>query len=226
MIGYLNGKILEHSDGKLLVGVGSSETGGTIGYSLNIPESAGHAGLIPGNMVELFVYTHVREDALDLYGFRTTAEKDLFLTFLSVSGIGPKLALNILSGADAGQIIQAILKGDKAFLSRIPGIGKKTAERIVLELADKVRKKMDAGTYAALSPLAGPSAPAGASAFAHPKHPEGSTAALVHDAVSALVGLGYREQDAETVLHKVIEESQTPPQKVEDLIRSALRQLA
>jgi holliday junction DNA helicase RuvA len=220
VIGYLSGKVLEHSDGKLLLGVGSAETG-MVGYALNIPESAGHAGLIAGSLVELHVYTHVREDALDLFGFRTFAEKDLFLTFLSVSGIGPKGALNILSGAEAGDIIQAVLKADKAFLGRIPGIGKKTAERIVLELGDKIRKKADAGFYAALKPISGPSAPAGATTQAG-----GSLASsLIRDAASALVGLGYREQDAEHVLFKILE-GDNAPAKVEDLIRLALRQLS
>jgi Holliday junction DNA helicase RuvA len=121
MIGFLSGKILDHTDGKVLVAVGSPESGGMIGYSVLIPESGAHIGLVPGSPVELFIHTHVREDALDLFGFRTAGEKDLFLTLLSVSGIGPKLALNILSGAEPGQLISAILKADKAFLSRIPG---------------------------------------------------------------------------------------------------------
>jgi Holliday junction DNA helicase RuvA len=221
MIGYLSGKILDHSDGKLLVAVGSADAG-TVGYSVMIPESEGHVGLVPGNPVELFIYTHVREDSLDLFGFRTAAEKDLFLTLLSVSGIGPKLSLTILSGADPGQLIAAILKGDKAFLSRIPGIGKKTAERIVLELVDKIQKKMDAGVYAVLKhPAAGATA-AGGATFGNTRQGE---SALMRDATLALVGLGYREQDAATLLHKLMEEAETPPQKVEDLIRSALRQM-
>ena len=224
MIGFLSGKILDHSDGKLLVGVGSAETGGVVGYSLSIAECAGQVGLIAGGEVELFVYTHVREDALDLYGFRNPVEKDLFLTFLSVTGIGPKVALNILSGAEASDIIQAILRADKVFLSKIQGVGKKTAERIVLELSDKIRKKMDAGFYASLKSTSGPMAPAGASAHAGPRHAEGSPGALVRDAAQALVGLGYREQDAEHVLFKLLEE-EGPPKKVEDLIRMALRQL-
>lgn len=222
LLGYISGKILEHAEGKLLVGVGTPELGGVVGYSVSVPESTGHIGLAPGQMVELFLYSHVREDAFDLYGFKTAAEKDLFLTFLSVSGIGPKGALNILSGAEAGDIIQAILRADKAFLSRIPGIGKKTAERIVLELSDKIRKKMDAGFYAALKTVSGPQAAAGASAHA------GSIGApgLFRDAISALTGLGYREADAEQTLRKILDGAgENPPTKVEDVIRLALRQL-
>lgn len=220
MIGYISGKVLEHSNGKLLVGVGSPETG-VVGYALSIPESTAPIGLTPGHAVELFVYTHVREDALDLFGFRTSAEKDLFLTFLDVQGIGPKSALSILSGAEAGDLIQAVLRADKAFLSRLPGIGKKTAERIVLDVSDKIRKKMDAGFYASLKPLSGPMAAAGATSHSGAQAPQG----IFRDAAQALVGLGYREQDAEQVLHKIMEASATPPTKVEDLIRSALRQL-
>jgi Holliday junction DNA helicase RuvA len=219
MIGYLSGRILEHSEGKLLVGVGSPESGGLIGYAIHTPEDG---GLAAGAAVELFIYTHVREDALDLYGFRTAAEKDLFLTFLGVSGIGPKSALGILSGAPAADLIQAILRADKAFLSGIPGIGKKTAERIVLELGDKIRKKADAGFYRELKSVAGPTAPAGATA--RDGAPVGASA-LFHDAASALVGLGYREQDAERVLQKILADhpGAKAPAKVEDLIRLALR---
>lgn len=223
MIGYLSGKILDHSHGKVLVGVGAADGNGVVGYAVMVPESEGHVGLLPGNTAEFFIYTHVREDSLDLFGFRTAAEKDLFLTLLEVSGIGPKSALTILSGAEAGQLISAILKADKAYLGRIPGIGKKTAERIVLELSDKIRKKMDAGVYALLKPAAGATA-AGAASYAAPGSGRGS--ALVRDAIAALIGLGYREADAENLVHKLIDESETPPTRVEDVIRTALRQLA
>jgi Holliday junction DNA helicase RuvA subunit len=184
MIGYLSGKILERSDGKILIAMGTPDTG-VVGYTVQVPESQGHIGLIAGSSAELFIYTHVREEALDLYGFRTAAEKDLFLTFLSVSGIGPKGALGILSGAEAGDLVQAILKADKAFLGRIPGIGKKTAERIVLELADKIRKKSDAGFYAGFKSMSGPSAPAGASARGTTEPALTGSAALLRDAASA-----------------------------------------
>jgi Holliday junction DNA helicase RuvA len=222
LLGYISGKILEHAEGKLLVGVGAPELGGVVGYTVSIPESSGHIGLVPGQAVELYLYSHVREDAFDLYGFQTAAEKDLFLTFLSVSGIGPKGALNIMSGAEAGDIIQAILRADKAFLSRIPGIGKKTAERIVLELSDKIRKKMDAGFYASLRSASGPQAPAGASAHAIPAGAPG----LYRDAISALTGLGFREADAEQTLRKIMDAAgDNPPTRVEDVIRMALRQM-
>jgi Holliday junction DNA helicase RuvA len=225
VLGYLSGKVLDHTTGRLLVGVGSAESGGVVGYSVMVPESGSQAGLLPGNSVELFIHTHVREDALDLFGFHSSGEKDLFLTLLEVSGIGPKSALAILSGSDAGKLIGAIIKGDKAYLGSLPGIGKKTAERIVLELGDKIRKKTDAGIYISLNPAAGATA-AGAATFARAGGKAVSGNALVRDSVSALVGLGYREADALELVNRLIDESETPPSKVEDVIRSALRNLA
>ncbi|MGK5082526.1 Holliday junction branch migration protein RuvA [Bdellovibrionota bacterium FG-1] len=221
MIGYLSGKILEHTPGRVLVGVGASEQNGIVGYTVMVPESGGHVGLLPGNTVEFFIHTHVREDALDLYGFRTAAEKDLFLTLLEVNGIGPKMSLTILTGAEPGALVRAITGGDKVFLSHIPGIGKKTAERMVLELGDKIRKKIDTGIYAAFAStkntMATGATAAGPVSYAVP--------ALVRDAASALISLGYREQDALQTLQKVVNEADDPPQKVEDLIRIALRHL-
>ena len=115
-----------------------------VGYSVNVPRNSQYELLPNGKVIELFIHTHVREDQLDLYGFATKSEKELFLTLLSVNGIGPKGALSILSGADTSQLVQAIIEGDKALLTKLPGVGKKTAERMVLELSDSLRKKMDA----------------------------------------------------------------------------------
>src|SRR5690606_31081959 len=89
----------------------------------------------------LFVYTHVREDAMELYGFSTREEKELFLVLIGVSGIGPKAALKVLSAVPPEELIQAIVHGDRAALTRVPGIGKKTAERVVLELSDSLKKR-------------------------------------------------------------------------------------
>src|SRR3954466_12919629 len=132
MIGYLRGQVMEYADGRVLLAVGSRES--AVGYSVTVPQGPSYLSILPESSAELFIYTHVREDALDLYGFRTRAEKDVFLTLLTVNGIGPKLALGVLSGADAGPLVRAILDGDKDCLTRIPGVGKKIAERVVLEL--------------------------------------------------------------------------------------------
>ena len=220
MIGYLSGKVLDHSVGKLLVGVGSATGGGVVGYSVSVPETEGVVGWIPGNSIELFIHTHVREDALDLYGFTSSAQKDLFLTLQEVNGIGPKLALTILSSVDSSALIQAILQEDKVALGRISGIGKKTAERLVLELADKIQKKIDAGVY----PRPTASKPASSAVTREPSRAASGHSPLVRDAASALVGLGYREADAYPLLEKIVSESVTPLENVESLIRAALRQ--
>ena len=228
MIGYLSGKILEHADSRLVVGLGSPDGHGVVGYTVTVPQNNSHLGLLAGQTVELFIHTHVREDALDLFGFRTRAEKDLFLTLLGVNGIGPKAAINILSGAEAGQLIQAIIKGDKDFLTQVPGIGKKTAERIVLELGDKIRKRMDAGDFAQVPGVMGGARPSGAMAYPHGRPADDGLSPIMREAKDALLGLGYREQDALAKLNRVLLDQNGevggPPAKVEDLILAALRQ--
>ncbi|MGH8458416.1 MAG: Holliday junction branch migration protein RuvA, partial [Nevskiales bacterium] len=129
-----------------------------------------------GAEVELFIHTHVREDALALYGFRRAGEKKLFERLISVSGIGPRLAITILSGMPAEEMVAALRAGDAARLTRIPGIGKKTAERMVLELRDK---------------LAGLAAPPAAAPAVTP---------VEEDVLSALMNLGYSRPTAERAL--------------------------
>ncbi|HUP57492.1 MAG TPA: Holliday junction branch migration protein RuvA, partial [Bdellovibrionota bacterium] len=197
MIGYIRGQVLECAEGRALVAVGAPDGSSALGYSLAVPQSPSYLSIVPGTPIELYVYTHVREDALDLFGFRTRPEKELFLILLSVNGVGPKVAMGLLAGAEPESIVQAILDGDTSFLTRIPGIGKKIAERIVLELGDSLRKKVESGFFArsrasrAQVAAARASAPAGAQA-------------LVHDAREALVGLGYREAEVSTLLNRVV----------------------
>jgi Holliday junction DNA helicase RuvA len=215
MLGYLRGQVLStpsENDGKITLGIGAPETG-IVGYSVHVPRNTQYELILAGKVIELFVHTHVREDQLDLYGFSTKSEKDLFLTLLSVNGIGPKGALSILSGADTAQLVQAIVDGDKALLTKIPGIGKKTAERMVLELADSLRKKMELSPQ----PISKKTQAGGAQVALQPS--------VMKDARDALVGLGYRETDVSSLLSKVFAEFDTPP-KTEDLIKTALRQLA
>jgi Holliday junction DNA helicase RuvA len=214
MLGYLRGQVLStptENEGKITLGIGAPETG-MVGYSINVPRNTQYELIPAGKVIELFIHTHVREDQLDLYGFGTKSEKELFLTLLSVNGIGPKGALSILSGADTAQLVQAIVEGDKALLTKIPGIGKKTAERMVLELSDSLRKKMEL----APQPVSKKTA-TGAQTAPQPS--------VMKDARDALVGLGYRETDVSSLLSKVFAEFDTPP-KTEDLIKTALRQLA
>jgi len=222
MIGYLKGKLLAvEDDGTWIV----LPMGSGVGYSVTVPGAPEYAAFQAGAEVELQVYTHVREDALDLFGFRSREEKDLFLALTSVNGIGPKLASGILAGITAEDLIDAILNEDKGALVRVPGIGKKTAERVVLELSEKIRKKVERGELKGSSRQRVGS-PAGT------KSAQGSLAlgramSLLNDAKSALVSLGYRESESESVLRGVIKEhgADASGLRVEDLIRESLKQL-
>lgn len=222
MIGYIKGQILEHNEGKVIVAIGVIGGESTLGYLLSVPQSPAYSALLPGKMIELFVHTHVREDALDLYGFSTRGEKELYLTLLTVNGIGPKGALGILSKVDPGLLIQAILDQDKDSLLRIPGIGKKTAERVVIELSDTIKKKVEAGVFFDSRATV---ATADNSIMKAPAKVSGAQA-MLRDAKEALIGLGYREQEIGLLLKRVLDEQTAPPKKVEDLIRAALQQLS
>jgi holliday junction DNA helicase RuvA len=166
MIAFLRGRVLEKHPTRVIV-----ETGG-VGYEVHMPLSSYSAVGEPGAEVSLRIHTHVREDALQLFGFATQLELALFDRLVAVSGIGPKLALAVLSGIAPDDLVTAIRGGDVARLVAIPGIGRKTAERIVLELRDKVG--------ALESSAAGPSADG-----------------MRGDLVSALVNLGYHRPAAE-----------------------------
>jgi Holliday junction DNA helicase RuvA len=216
MIGYLRGQVMEHQDGRMLVSLAAGE--GAIGYQVAVPHGPEYGAFAAGRAVELFVYTHVREDQLDLYGFVTRAEKELFLTLMTVNGIGPKGALGILSNLPAGALVTAILEGDKATLTKTPGIGKKTAERVVLELGDTLKKKIQAGLLAEVRARAPSGATSARSA------PVSKEPTAVRDAREALLGLGYREQDVSELIERALESSPGPV-KAEDLIRTALRRL-
>src|SRR5262245_30560348 len=133
MIAHLSGKLIQKQPNSIII-----ETGGGVGYELIVPLSTFYDLGEIGAEVSLRVHTYLREDALQLYGFRTEREKRLFLLLITVSGIGPKLAITALSGLSAEELIQAIRASDLARLVAIPGVGKKTAERILVELKDKV----------------------------------------------------------------------------------------
>jgi len=171
MIAHLRGKLLVKHPNQVVVDVAG------VGYdvTISIPTFSELPAL--GSEVSLHIHTHVREDALALYGFLRTAEKQLFEKLLTVSGIGPKLAITILSGMQADEMIAAIRGNDVAKLTRIPGIGRKTAERMVLELRDKLPKE----------------------AFGEPSQAP-TLNAVEEDVLSALVNLGYQRPNAERAL--------------------------
>jgi Holliday junction DNA helicase RuvA len=195
MIAHLRGRLLAKHPNQVVV-----ETGG-VGYdvTISVPTFSDLPGI--GNEVALHIHTHVREDLIALYGFLRPAEKQLFEKLITVSGIGPKLAITILSGMAADEMVGAIRGNDIARLTRIPGIGKKTAERMVLELRDKL-------------PPAGvgeiPAAPV--------------MSAMEEDVVSALVNLGYQRAAAERALASVVRNGKDG--SFELMFREALAALA
>lgn len=200
MIALLRGELAYKSIDHVIV-----DTGG-VGYRLFIPLSTFYA-LPDAGAVRLLVHTHVREDALLLFGFATAAEKEMFATLIGISGIGPKLALNILSHIPVAELQGAVLAGDVKRLATLPGIGKKTAERLVLELKDKIGP---AGI------LAGSQAPAARTSGPLQADP-------LADAISALVNLGYKDAQARKVL-ETMEIAHGAP--LEEILKGALKILA
>ncbi len=223
MIGYLNGKFLEVAAGKALV----IPDGSGIGYSVALPVSSRYEMLHAGAIAELWIHSHVREDAFDLYGFFSREEKEIFLTLLTVNGIGPKGALGILSKVEIPTLVKAILEGDQDTLTEIPGIGKKTAERVVVELRDSLRKKAENGQLPAEWLRAAAEAGAAASAGSA-NGARGSLAFATQafkEAKDALVGLGYREQEVVQVLRRVQDASSPAASRTEEVVKQALKEL-
>lgn len=177
-----------------------------VGYEVLIPLSTYYSLPNQHEPVTLNIHTHVREDAIQLYGFLTVGEKEAFLMLTGISGIGPKLGLSVLSTLSVSDLFAAIQAGDTEKLGTVSGIGKKSAARIALELKDKVARLHPAG--AAVDSENGP--------VGNP---------LYEDALSALVNLGYRLQDVKDTL-KRIEKAGTAAQGLKDVIREALKDLA
>lgn len=196
MIGQLRGRLAEKRPNQVLVDVGG------VGYLVAVPLST-YAAL--GDLhteVTLLIYTHVREDALALYGFVSSREKHFFELLLSASGVGPALALKILSGMSVEELVPAIRASDLVRLTRIPGVGRKTAERIVVELKDKLEAvAVESGQRAVASP-----------------------AGVEADVVSALVNLGYDARTSESAVAEAKREAGTT--NFEKLLRAALQVLS
>jgi Holliday junction DNA helicase RuvA len=182
--------------GEIVVDVGG------VGYQIHIPLNVFYSMPEIGAPVRLYIHTHVREDALQLFGFQEARDKQIFMLLNGVAGIGPKLAVNILSGISADELAQAIREGDQLRLVAIPGVGRKLAERMMVELRDK---------------LAGLRTQAAESATAD----KGSQ--LMQDAVSALVNLGYRQAEVEKNVRDALH---TGTPKLEDVIKDVLRRMS
>jgi len=200
MIALLRGELAYKSADHVIL-----DTGG-VGYRLFIPLSTFYA-LPDTGQVRLLVHTHVREDALLLFGFATPAEREMFATLIGISGIGPKLALNILSHIPVADLQGAVLTGDIKRLSALPGIGKKTAERLVLELKDKL----------------GPATPVTAGQVPLAAQPGRAPADPLADVLSALVNLGYKEPQARKVLEAIEIAGEA---SMETILKGALKVLA
>jgi Holliday junction DNA helicase RuvA len=196
VIAQVRGRLVRKEPQEAIVDVGG------VGYRVAIPLSTFYRIGEAGDEVSLLIHTHVREDTLALFGFLTSVEQALFERLIAVSGVGPRLALSILSGIEAPDLVSALRTSDVARLTRIPGVGKKTAERLVLELKDKVQN------------LSGAEEPA----------PAGPAAATKEDLASALVHLGYSRPEAERGVDRALKED--PEGRFEDLLRRTLRALS
>ena len=200
MIGQLRGKLLSKKPNVLLIDVQG------VGYEVTIPLTSFYELPDEGNEVTLKIHTHVREDAIILFGFHTLREKELFLKLLTISGVGPKLAITILSGAQVHELAQALAEGNTGRLTSIPGVGRKTAERLTLELKGQM------------------------SAFMLPEQAEtvkaaGTPQAIEEDILSALINLGYPKPAAEKAVSLALREDGAE-RTFEGILKNALKRLA
>lgn len=194
MIGQINGILLEKHPPQLLVDVHG------LGYEIDAPMSTFYQLPDVGQTVKLFTHFVVREDAQQLYGFYSRDERTLFRTLLKVNGIGPRSALTILSSVAPNEFVRCVLDNDTASLVRLPGIGKKTAERLIIEMRDKVSDGAPASS---------------------PKSGSGQRHHYLQDAIAALVSLGYKPLEANRTVTRV-DDGQS---NSEELIRRALREM-
>jgi Holliday junction DNA helicase RuvA len=196
VIAQITGKLTYKVPGEIIIDVGG------VGYQVFIPLNVFYGLPEIGGSLSLYIHTHLREDALQLFGFHDAADKQVFLLLISVAGIGPRLAINILSGIPADDLAQAVKQGDQLRLLSIPGVGKKLAERMIVELRDKFA--------AAPSPANEPMVSQNGSQ-------------LMQDAISALVNLGYRKPEVEK---NVRESVQTGKKTLEEVIKEVLRRMS
>ena len=197
MIARLAGTLAGKTPGRIIVDVQG------VGYDVQVPLSTFYVLGEPGTGVTLRVHTHVREDVIALYGFATALEQDLFERLIAISGIGPKLALAVLSGMEPPDLLRAIRGQDVERLTAIPGVGKKTAERIGLELKDRLPASLQAAADAAKPPAPGDE--------------------LRADVLSALLNLGYQRAAADKAIEKVLKDAPQP--RFDEALRAVLRVL-
>ena len=197
MIGLLRGRIADKQPNRLIVDVQG------VGYEVHVPLSTFYDAGEAGADITLRIYTHVREDALQLYGFLTDLERQLFERLIGISGIGPKLAIAVLSGMDPRDLLASVQRGDVARLTSIPGVGKKTSERIVLELKDRLAQLPGAVAVEAVS--------------------ANGADRVRSDLLSALQNLGYHRPQAEKAIDATLQTMSDPT--FEQALKAALREL-
>lgn len=198
VIGSLTGRLVEKAPAEILL-----ETGG-VGYRVAVPLSTFERLPDVGETVSLTIHTHVREDALTLYGFDARTDRDIFERLITVPGIGPRLALAVLSHLPTGELIRAVRDRDAVSISRVPGIGRKTAERLLVDLHSRLGEEMVPGPAATLAGGGG----------------------LRGDILSALENLGYRGSQVGPVVDSVLAGEEARQEPIESLLRAALRRLA
>jgi holliday junction DNA helicase RuvA len=198
MIGALRGRIAEKAPNRIVVDVQG------VGYEVHVPLSTYYELGGEGADVHLRIYTHVREDALQLYGFLTDLERQMFERLISVSGIGPRLAVAVLSGLETRDLVSAVRRADVARLTTIPGVGRKTAERIVLELKDRLTQLSVSAAEETVSALP-------------------DTERVRADLISALQNLGYHRPQAEKAVDAA--RGASPDATFEHVLRQALREM-
>jgi len=204
MIAHLSGTLLSKQANSVILDVSG------VGYEVNIPLSTFYDLEDLGSMVQLRIYTHVREDAIQLFGFKTARERELFLKLISVTGIGPKLGITLLSGMSADEMIASIRTNNLARLTLIPGVGRKTAERLIMELREKVAELSSAQLEEELG--------------AKPEAAEPTEDTVRADALSALTNLGYQRSAAEKAIDAALGEGGDVT--VESILRRGLKKLA
>ena len=193
MIAYIHGTIAEKSPTRIVVDVNG------LGYEIHIPVSTYEKLPAAGERIRLLTYLHVREDILQLYGFGSEEQRALFLELISISGIGPRTALGVLSKVSVSDFTAAVLNENFSLLTQIPGIGKKTAQRLVMELKDKLQRGVEPITSSSWQSLN-----------------------VAEEAVLALVSLGYRQIEAQKLVNQVLAAEKQVP-SVESLIKKALQ---
>jgi len=204
MIAHLSGTLLSKQATSVIVDVGG------VGYEVSIPLSTFYDLDDLGSTVQLRIYTHVREDAIQLFGFKTARERELFLKIISVTGIGPKLGITLLSGMSADEMIASIRTNNLARLTLIPGVGRKTAERLILELREKIADLSSAQLEEELG--------------AKPETAELTDDTVRADALSALLNLGYQRSGAEKAIDAALGDGGDVT--VESILRRTLKKLA